>query len=198
MNQQCQNQKSLLLVSSLYLKKEEKGTIYKLLPKQETEHLICWPDTIREVCCLLDAQVKVITREQVQPTDLLLLFHMWDLEAASFSSDRLVTKNRICWLKYLTTFFCLSLHWQMLFTDPSNRWVGRWEWERTYCCKWRSVLRPAEGNLKIYKSMSPDQMQPWDLRELSDIITKLLSIIFENSWWSDEVPGEKRQCYVHF
>jgi len=47
-------------------------------------------------------------------------------------------------------------------------------------------------NLKVHKSMGPDEMRPhlmrWALRELVDGVAKPLSIIFERSWWSGEVP----------
>ncbi|KFV01431.1 hypothetical protein N339_07349, partial [Pterocles gutturalis] len=45
-------------------------------------------------------------------------------------------------------------------------------------------------NLKVHESMGPDEMQPWVLRELADEIAKTLSITFEKSWHSGEVPAD--------
>ncbi|GAB0209468.1 mitochondrial enolase superfamily member 1 [Grus japonensis] len=57
-------------------------------------------------------------------------------------------------------------------------------------------VREHLGKLDIHKSMGPDGMHPRVLRELADVIARLLSIIFERSWRTGEVPEDWRKANV--
>ncbi|KGL73655.1 hypothetical protein N309_10427, partial [Tinamus guttatus] len=50
--------------------------------------------------------------------------------------------------------------------------------------------------LDTHKSMGPDGMHPRVLRELADVIAKPLSIIFERSWRTEEVPEGWKKASV--
>ncbi|KFQ91453.1 hypothetical protein Y956_15131, partial [Nipponia nippon] len=45
-------------------------------------------------------------------------------------------------------------------------------------------------NLKVHKSMRPDEMHPWVRKELADEVANPLSIIFKKLWQSSEIPTD--------
>jgi len=71
----------------------------------------------------------------------------------------------------------------------------------TICCKFLTLcptvkedqVRDYLRNLNIHTSMEPDEIHPRVLRKLADAVAKLLSMIFERSWQSGEVPGDRKK-----
>ena len=57
-------------------------------------------------------------------------------------------------------------------------------------------FRDRLDNLDTHKSMGLDGMHPRVLKELADVIAEPLSIIFERSWRTGEVPEDWRKANV--
>ncbi|KFQ46552.1 LINE-1 reverse transcriptase, partial [Nestor notabilis] len=51
-------------------------------------------------------------------------------------------------------------------------------------------------NLNVHKSMGPDEIHPQVLKELANEVAQPLSIIFERSWQSGEVPDNSKKGNV--
>ncbi|PKU44861.1 rna-directed dna polymerase from mobile element jockey-like [Limosa lapponica baueri] len=57
-------------------------------------------------------------------------------------------------------------------------------------------VRDQLRRLDIHKSMGPDRIHPRVLRELAEVIAGPLSIIFEGSWRTGEMPEDWRKANV--
>ncbi|KFV67126.1 hypothetical protein N307_07277, partial [Dryobates pubescens] len=57
-------------------------------------------------------------------------------------------------------------------------------------------VRDLQRHLDPHKSMGPDGIHPRVLRELADELAKLLSIIFQQSWLTGEVPEDWKLANV--
>ncbi|KFP86135.1 RNA-directed DNA polymerase from mobile element jockey, partial [Apaloderma vittatum] len=51
-------------------------------------------------------------------------------------------------------------------------------------------------NLKVHKSMGPDEIHPRVLKELAAEVSRPLAIVFERSWQSGEVPTDWKRANI--
>ncbi|RMB97731.1 hypothetical protein DUI87_25730 [Hirundo rustica rustica] len=58
------------------------------------------------------------------------------------------------------------------------------------------AVRELLSCLDVQKSMGPDGIHPKVMRELADEPAKLLSIIYQQSWLTGEVPGDRKLANV--
>ncbi|KFO56870.1 hypothetical protein N302_01256, partial [Corvus brachyrhynchos] len=54
----------------------------------------------------------------------------------------------------------------------------------------KDQVRDHLRTLNVHRSMGSNEIHPWVLRELAEEVAKPLSIIFEKSWQSGEVPKD--------
>ena len=60
----------------------------------------------------------------------------------------------------------------------------------------RETVSDLLHHLDTHKSMGPDRIHPRVLRELAEVLTKPLSIIYQQSWLTGEVPVDWRLAKV--
>ena len=86
-------------------------------------------------------------------------------------------------------------------TQLSNVWFGGRGLRKhhpSHCSE--DLVRDHLRNLNLHKSMGPDEMHPRILRELPGVVARPLTMIFQKSWQSGEVPGDwkKKKQHNHF
>ncbi|KAK4818857.1 hypothetical protein QYF61_020076 [Mycteria americana] len=64
------------------------------------------------------------------------------------------------------------------------------------CLHESSINSDLLHHLDIHKSMGPDEIHPRVLKELADVLTKPLSVIYQQSWLTGEVPVDWRLANV--
>ncbi|PKU39147.1 rna-directed dna polymerase from mobile element hypothetical protein [Limosa lapponica baueri] len=67
------------------------------------------------------------------------------------------------------------------------------DWEKYELPTVEDQVRDCMRNLKVHKSMGPDEIHTWVLREQVDEVAKPLSIIFEKPWQFSEVPTNQKK-----
>uniref|UniRef100_A0A670IXP3 Reverse transcriptase domain-containing protein n=1 Tax=Podarcis muralis TaxID=64176 RepID=A0A670IXP3_PODMU len=60
----------------------------------------------------------------------------------------------------------------------------------------KEIVQEYLASLDVFKSPGPDELHPRVLKELADVISEPLAVIFENSWRTGEVPADWRRANV--
>uniref|UniRef100_A0A670IJS6 Reverse transcriptase domain-containing protein n=1 Tax=Podarcis muralis TaxID=64176 RepID=A0A670IJS6_PODMU len=60
----------------------------------------------------------------------------------------------------------------------------------------KEIVHEYLASLDVFKSPGPDELHPRVLKELADVISEPLAVIFENSWRTGEVPADWRRANV--
>ena len=97
----------------------------------------------------------------------------------------------------LNTFFASVFHdktspWESQTLEVSKRlWVTE-----NFLLVEVDLVREHLAKINVHKSIGPDGMCPRVLRELAEMISEPLSIIFDRSWRTGEVPEDWRIASV--
>ncbi|XP_074674231.1 BTB/POZ domain-containing protein 9 isoform X2 [Strix aluco] len=128
---------------------------------------------------------------------------LWDRDSRSYSYYIEVSMDELDWIRVIDHSKYLCRSWQNLYfparvcskgfshtaQDVEAECGEDWEKDNPPTVSEDQVQEHLK-NLKVYKSMGPDEIHPWILKELADDVARPLSIIFERSWQSGEVSTD--------
>ncbi|PKU45830.1 rna-directed dna polymerase from mobile element jockey-like [Limosa lapponica baueri] len=99
--------------------------------------------------------------------------------------------------KLLNAFFASVFSAQTSPREPQNLEESEKVWTKEALpLVQEDQVKELLSELDTHKSMGPDGMYPQVLRELAEVIAEPLSIIFERSWRTGEVPEDWRKANV--